>query len=122
MICKYLDRPDLKNARQRLTSKQLNDGAEMTLFRYIYLRRNMDSFGGLRMLVSVPCLARLVKGIVYSSRMLQDSCSVNSEEWREMYFDQGFFSPIPQEVSVLSKACSMADLHLYYWNRCGEVS
>lgn len=84
MIPKYLDRPDLKNAR--LTSKQLNDAAEMTLFRYIYLRRNMDSFCGLRMLVFTPHLARLVKGIVHSSRMLQDSCSVNSEEWREMYF------------------------------------
>ena len=119
MICKYLDRSELKNAR--LTSKQLNDAAEVSLFRYIYLRRNIDSFCRLRMLASTPHLAKLVKGIVYSSRMVQDTFYVDFDEWRGMYFGQGF-SPNHQEVSdLLRKACSLTDLHRYYWNWCGHV-
>ena len=75
------------------------------------------------MLVSTPHLARLVKGIVYSTRIFPDLFSgihMDFERWCG-YFHS--FSPSHKEAPylLLSRGRSMADLHRYYWNRCGQV-
>lgn len=120
MICKNMDRSDLKNAR--LACKELNNAAEIPLFRHIYLRRNMDSFCRLRMIASTPYLANRVKAIVYSGQMVQgpDEC-VDYDTWRRKYFGKGFEPCLGEESNALLRSCTKADMHRYYWNWCAHL-
>lgn len=120
MICWNMDRSDLKNAR--LACKELNNAAEIPLFRHIYLRRNMDSFCRLRMIASTPCLAKRVKAIVYSGQKVQgpDEC-VDYDTWRREYFGKGFEPCLKVGSKALLKTCTGADMHRYYWNWCAHL-
>ena len=121
LVCKNLDRPDLKNVR--LARRELNDAAEIQLFRYIYLRRNMDSFCRLRMIASSPHLAGLVKGINYSNQLIQGPEEhVDFDTWRRKYFGQGF-SPLKYQIPSddLSKSCATADLQRSYSSWCAHL-
>ena len=117
LICKHLERSDLKIFR--LANKLLSDAANISLFRYIYLRRNMDSFCRLRMIASTPHLAKLVKGITYSGKML-DSVDEYTDffHWRYKHFTQGCIS---QALDRLRMSYPTADLHRYYSKWCGHL-
>ena len=120
LICKDLDRSDLKNVR--LAHKDLNDAAEIPLFRYIYLRRNMDSFCRLRMIASTPHLAKLVKGIIYSEQLIQGSNEyVDFDTWRRDHFGQGFGAFREGLSDSLAKSYTTADLHRYYSSWCAHL-
>lgn len=120
MICRNMDRSDLKTAR--LACKELNNAAEILLFRRIYLRRNMDSFCRLRMIVSTPYLAKLVKGIVYSGQMVQGPDeNVDYDTWRRKYFGKGFEPCFKDRSNALSESCTSADMHRCYWNWCAHL-
>ena len=120
LICKNLDRSDLRNAR--LACKGLNDAAEISLFRYIYLRMNMDSFCRLRMIVSTPHLAKTVKGIIYSEQLVRDPNEhVDFDRWRRDHFGQGFSVSRAKVSDNLSKSCTTADLHHYYSSWCAHL-
>ena len=119
-ICQNLDRSDLKNAR--LACKGLNDAAEISLFRYIYLRRNMDSFCRLRMIATTPHLAKVVKSITYSSHLVQGPDEhVDFDTWRRTYFGQGFGGSYKAVSDNLTKSCTTADLHRYYARWCAHL-
>ena len=121
LICKnLLDRSDLKNTR--LACKGLNDAAEIPLFRYIYLRRNMDSFCRLRMIASTPHLAKLTKGIIYSEELVQGPNEhVDFDTWRRDHFGQGFGDSCAEVSDNLAKSCTTADLHRYYSSWCAHL-
>ena len=120
LICKDLDRSDLQNVR--LAHKELNDAAEIPLFRYIYLRRNMDSFCRLRMIASTPHLAKLVKGIIYSEELVQGPDKhVDFETWRREHLGQGVGCFWERESDTISKSCTTADLHRYYSSWCAHL-
>ena len=120
LICKDLDRSDLKNVR--LAHKELNDAAEIPLFRYIYLRRNMDSFCRLRMIASTPHLAKVVKGIIYSEQLVQGSNEhVDFDTWRRDHFGQGFGFFWEGLSDHLAKSYTTADLHRYYSIWCAHL-
>ena len=117
LICKHLERSDLKNVR--LACKPLSEAANVSLFRYIYLRRNMDSFCRLRMVASTPHLAKLVKGITYSGKMLDSKDDYTDPfHWRYTHFTQGWLS---QDLDGLRMSCPKADLHRYYSKWCGHL-
>ena len=120
MICKNLDRSDLKNAR--LACKGLNDAAEIPLYRHIYLRRNMDSFCRLRMIASTPHLAKLVKGIIYSGSLVRAPKEhVDFDTWRREHFGQcfGFYgAKVPESFT---KSCTTADMPRYYARWCAHL-
>ena len=117
LICQNLDRSDLKNAR--LACKGLNDAAEISLFRCIYLRRNMDSFCRLRMIASTSHLAKVVKSITYSSQLVPGPDEhVDFDTWRRNHFGQGFSNV---ESDKLKKSCTTADLHRYYSRWCAHL-
>ena len=118
LVCKYLNQSDLKNVR--LARKEFNDAAEVWLFRYIYLRRNMDSFVRLRMVASSPHLAKLVKGLFYSSQLLQaPEEPVDFDTWRRRYLGKGFISVNVSDY--LSKNCTTTDLHRCYSRWCAYL-
>ena len=121
LICRNLDPSDLKNAR--LAYKGLNDAAEIPLFRYIYLKRNMDSFCRLRMIVSTPHLAKLVKGIIYSELVVRESGEhVDFVTWHHKHFGQGLLFSFHEETgNNLSMSCTTADLHRYYSRWCAHL-
>ena len=120
MTCKNLDRPDLRNAR--LAFKELNDAAEIPLFRHIYLRRNMDSFCRLRMIASTPHLAKCVKGIVYSEQMVQGPDEpVDFHTWLSDYFGRGFGLLWQHGPDQLKKSYTTVELEIYYSKWCGHL-
>ena len=113
-ICKYADRSELKIVR--LVCKEFNDAAEISLFRHIYLRRNMDSFCRLRMIASTPHLAKLVKSLAYSGKMLQ--CSAEDPDfdtWCRRHLGHGLRALYKEDIDLLIRALTMNDLHRYYW-------
>lgn len=120
MICKSMDRSDLKNAR--LVCKELNNAAEIPLFHHIYLRRNMDSFCRLRMIVSTPYLAKLVKGIVYSGQMVPGSDEhMDIDTWRHSLFGQSLDSCLEEASRELLESCTRDDIDRYYSNWCAHL-
>lgn len=52
MICANLDQPDQKSFR--LVCKSFSYAAEITLFRQVLLKRNVESFMKLRMIAAHP--------------------------------------------------------------------
>ena len=120
LICKNLDRSDLKNAR--LACRGLNNAAEISLFRYIYLRRNMDSFCRLRMIASTSHLAKVVKSITYNSHLVPGPDEhVDFDTWRRNHFGQGFGRVSPWVSDNITKSCTTADLHRYYARWCAHL-
>ena len=123
LICKNLDRSDLRNAR--LACKGLNDAAEIPLFRYIYLKRNMDSFCRLRMIASTPHLAKLTKGIIYSERLVRGPNEhvehVDFDTWRRDHFGQIHGFPCAEVSDNIAKSCTTADLYRYYSIWCAHL-
>lgn len=120
MMCKYVDRSDLKSAR--LAFRELNDAAEISLFRRIYLRRNMDSFCRLRMISSTPHLAKLVKGIAYSGKMLRwENEDPDFDRWCFGYLGEGLRVLYKEDRVLLRKTLTMDDLHRLYSKWCGHL-
>ena len=120
LICKDLDRSDLKNVR--LACKKLNDAAEIPLFRYLCLRRNMESFRRLRMIASTPHLAKLTKGIIYSEELVTESDEgLDFETWRRKYSGRAIDCFWDLESDTLSKSCTTADLHRCYSRWCAQL-
>ena len=116
LICKHMGRSDLKNAR--LACRELNNAAEISLFRQVLLRRNRESFRRLQMITSTPYIAMHVRAIAYSSRMLQEwPENTDFEEWRREHLGEGLFHP-RGDVSELEQSCTMADMQCCYSNWC----
>ena len=115
LFCKYLDRSDLRSVR--LASKALNDAAEIWLFRHIYLRRNTDSFCRLRKVSSSPHLAKLVKAITYSGKMLWEGRDTNThpifKDWCGLYLQQGLQALCKEDEDILC-ALVLEEKNPYY--------
>lgn len=120
LICEYVGRSDLKSVR--LACKELNDAAEISLFRHIYLRRNMDSFCRLRMIVCTPHLAKIVKGIAYSGKMLH--CYLedpNFDEWYREHLGDGLYTRGGKYRDLVKDSLTMETVHRLYSKYCGHL-
>lgn len=97
MVCTFADRSVLKSAR--LACKELNNAAQISLFRQIYLRRIINSLCRLHIIASTPHLATLVKSIAYSGKILNwyngnpDCDRYSLDRWRDQHLDTGLRTP-----------------------------
>ena len=118
LICKYLARPDSKSSR--LVSREFNHAAEVSLYRQIFLRRNMDSFCKFRMIASQPHLAKLVRALTYSGKMLHHGDGeITFNRWYEDMICQGLTPPNTiRDFEILRQQFTPRELQDCYQNFC----
>lgn len=118
LICRSLARLDLKSVR--LVSRELNRAAEVSLYRRIFLRRNIDSFCKLRMIASKPHLAKLVKTLTYSGKMLHHlDGELAFDLWCEHKICEGLERPIIKEdVAIFRQQFTLSELQDCYHKYC----
>lgn len=111
LICRFLPWPGLKSVRP--VSKEFNHAAEVSLYRQIFLRRNMDSFCKLRMIASTPHLAKLGRAIVYSGKMLHHGDGeVTYGSWYQHEICEGLNWPYEKEdVETFKLQFTLSELH-----------
>ena len=107
-ICKNLDQADLK--RCRLACKAFSYAAEISLFRQVVLKRNVESFMRLRLIADHPRISVLVKALCYSGKMFYNAhlCK-NIDEWAESF-----------AIRELSRNLTPEELQVHYQKFCAH--
>lgn len=118
LICRPLSRLDLKS--MRLVSREINNAAEVFLFRQIFLRRNMDSFCKLRMITSRPHLAKLVKALAYSGMTLRhEDDGTDFDTWfQERIRSSSSGYQKSEDIEIFREQFTLNELHQCYEQFC----
>ena len=118
-ICKNLDRPDLKTCR--LVSHDFSYAAEISLFRHILLKRNVESFMRLRLIAGHPRFSQLVKSLCYSGMVLDkyEVCS-DFENWSADVVQGGEWMNFGDALLRHSKSLTPEQLQVHYQKYCAH--
>lgn len=118
-ICKNLDQADLK--RCRLACKDFSYAAEISLFRQVVLKRNVESFMRLRLIADHPRISALVKALCYSGKMLWNAhlCK-NIDDWTERFIGRGSDDRCSSAIREFSRTLTPQELQVHYQKFCAH--
>ncbi|KFY80511.1 hypothetical protein V499_00635 [Pseudogymnoascus sp. VKM F-103] len=113
-----LDRPDLRNVR--LLHRAFDNAARRILFRTIFLKVNLHSFGKLSKISEHETLRHYVEVFIYDGRELEFAEGSGYEEWLHHTAAGGIGIPTDKRDKFLARF-SQQQLHEYYFNFCRYV-
>ena len=118
-ICKSLDQADLKTFRH--ACKHFSYAAEISLFRRVLLKRNVESFLKLRLIAGHPRISKLVKALCYSGKMFLNAyrCK-NIDQWCKKYIGHCSEPPLADAIREYFKGLAPEDRQVHYQNFCAH--
>lgn len=115
LFCECLDRQDLRNVR--LLNRAFDNAARRILFRTIFLKVNLHSFGKLSNISEHETLRHYVEVFIYDGRELEFAEGSAFEEWLHHTAATGIGMLSDTRDEFLARF-SQQQLHEYYFNFC----
>ncbi|ELR10084.1 hypothetical protein VC83_07588 [Pseudogymnoascus destructans] len=118
LFCECLDQQDLRNVR--LLNRAFDNAARRILFRTIFLKVNLHSFGKLSNISEHETLRHYVEVFIYDGRELEFAEGSAFEEWLHHTAATGIGMLSDTRDKFLARF-SQQQLHEYYFNFCRYV-